>query len=232
MYVLLRHLALFQDAVPHAFLQWLLLGFGLFSIVVALPFILVQHDVKRLLAYSSVENMGIILVGVGIWTPLAMYGALLHLINHALIKSALFYLSGVIAQRYHTKDILRIRGLVRLMPLTGSLFLLLLLTITGVPPMGIFISKLTIIWAAFQSGDRLLGVSLLLLLAGVCAGLLYYCWQICFSVQPRQAVPSEAERVVLAAAGISFSVVLFLGLVMPVWLGEMLHQAVLMVMGG
>ena len=232
MYVLLRHLALFSGVVPEGFLRFLLLGLGLFSIFIALPFILVQHDLKRLLAYSSVENMGLIMVGIGLWTPLGIFGALLHLINHALAKSALFYLSGMVAQRYHSKDMLRIRALVRCAPAAGSLFFLLLLTITGVPPMGVFISKLTIVWSAFKSGEMLFGAVLLVLLTGVCIGLLYYGWQICFSHDNRTIEKKEFPPEGLAIIWLSFAAVFSLGIFLPSWLSGMLHQATRLVMGG
>ena len=79
---------------------------------------------KRLLAYSSVEHMGIIILGIGISTPLAIYGALLHIMNHAIAKSALFYMAGVITQEYRTKNIMRIRGLISTMPLVGTMFII------------------------------------------------------------------------------------------------------------
>ena len=72
----------------------LLLGFGLLSVAVAVPFMLVQRDLKRLLAYSSVEHIGLIAVAIGIGGPVGLFGGLLHLVNHALAKSLLFFAAG------------------------------------------------------------------------------------------------------------------------------------------
>ena len=98
--------------------------------------------------------------------------------------------------------------------------------------MGIFISKLTIIWGAFQSGESLFGGVLLLLLAGVCIGLLYHGWQICFSQEARTGEEKTFPREAMAVIALSFAVVAALGVFLPEHLAAMLHQAVRVVMGG
>jgi hydrogenase-4 component F len=163
-----------QGAIGLLFIKYLLIGFGLLSIGIAIPFILMQSDIKRLLAYSSVEHMGIITVALGIATPIAVYGALLHIINHAVAKSALFYLTGIITQKYETKHIIRIRGMITAFPLLGTLFIICILAITGSPPFGIFVSKTVIVWAAFQNGQIILGLLVLLLLGAIFSGIMYY----------------------------------------------------------
>ena len=102
LYVVMRNLVIVKGAVGAEFIQPMLMGLGLFSVMVAVPFLLVQHDIKRLLAYSSVEHMGMITLALGIGTPLAVYGALFHIFNHAVAKSALFYLAGHLSQEYRT----------------------------------------------------------------------------------------------------------------------------------
>ena len=103
LYVLIRNFGVVQPVLGGGFMQAALLLFGLLSVAVAVPFMLVQHDVKRLLAYSSVEHIGIVTFGLGLGTPLAIYGAVFHILNHAVAKSALFYLCGIISQQYGTK---------------------------------------------------------------------------------------------------------------------------------
>jgi len=232
-YAIMRNLIVVQAVVNHEFLQYLLIGFGVFSIAIAIPFILVQHDLKRLLAYSSVEHMGIVILGIGIGTPLSIYGALLHMINHAIAKSALFYMAGVISQEYQTKHIARIRGLVSTMPLVGTLFIITILAITGTPPFGIFISKFIIIQAAFASGRMLLGSGLLLLLAGIFAGMVYYCLTMAFGAKPkyRAATVSIGKPAVMAMV-ISVGFIIVTGLYIPTWLNDMLYKAASIVMGG
>jgi len=133
----------------------LLIGAGLLSILIAIPFILVQHDLKRLLAYSSIEHMGIIAVAVGIGGPVALYGGLLHLILHAIGKAVLFISAGAIVERFGTRELTRIVGAARAMPLTGMALLIAGLALTGIPPSGLFVSEFTIVAGGFRGGYAL-----------------------------------------------------------------------------
>src|SRR5439155_18592675 len=110
LYALLRFHLLAVGALGPDFSSDLLLGLGLLSAVVAVPFVLVQHDLKRLLAYSSIEHVGIIAVALGIGGPISLFGGLLHLVVHALGKAALFFAAGWLAQRYGTRNMARIHG--------------------------------------------------------------------------------------------------------------------------
>lgn len=233
LYVILRNLIIVQAVVNHEFLQSLLIGFGVFSIVIALPFILVQHDLKRLLAYSSVEHMGIIILGIGIGGFLGVYGALLHIINHGIAKSVLFYMAGVITQEYQTKQIARIRGLISVMPLVGSMFVIGILAITGTPPFGIFISKFIIVGVAFASGRVVLGSIVLLLLAGIFAGMLYYCLSMTFGSKPNFPVsPIRIKKPAIVAMVLSIGLIIVTGVYIPTWLNEILYKAAAIVVGG
>jgi hydrogenase-4 component F len=232
-YAIIRNLMVVQTVLQRDFLQYLLIGFGVFSIAIALPFILVQHDLKRLLAYSSVEHMGIIVLGIGISTPLAIYGALLHIINHAIAKSTLFYLAGVITQEYKTKSIMRIRGLIRTMPLLGTMFMMTVLAITGTPPFSIFVSKFIIIWASFIDGRFILGASVLLLLAGIFAGMMYYCMAMVFSGKPKHNnFSGSISKLALMSMILSVCLLIVAGLYVPPWLDIILKRAASVVMGG
>jgi hydrogenase-4 component F len=232
-YVIIRNLIVVQAVLNGEFLQYLLIGFGVLSIGIALPFILVQHDIKRLLAYSSVEHMGIIILGIGLFTPLAIYGALLHIINHAIVKSTLFYLAGVITQEYKTKSIMRIKGLISTMPLIGISFMVTILAITGTPPFNIFVSKFMIIWAFFNEGRFIVGAGVLLLLAGIFAGMMYYCLVIVFSGKPKNKVFSrDIGRPAFLSLILSVSLLVLMGLIIPSWLDHILHRAVTIVIGG
>lgn len=232
-YVIIRNFIVVQAVLKGEFLQLLLIGFGIFSIGIALPFILVQHDIKRLLAYSSVEHMGIIVLGIGLATPLAIYGALFHIINHAISKSSLFYLAGMISQEYRTKNILRIKGIIGTMPLSGILLMLLILAITGSPPFSIFLSKFIIIWAFFTEGRFILGAIVLLLLAGIFAGMMHYCLAMVFSKPPKHKVFSQSvSKPALLSLLLSASLLIITGIFVPEWLHQILHNAVIVVMGG
>ncbi|MFZ0613114.1 MAG: proton-conducting transporter membrane subunit [Desulfobacterales bacterium] len=128
-----------------------LMVFGLASILAAATFILKQSEYKRLLAYSSIENMGIIAFGTGVG-GLGAYGAILCLIHHSLIKSSLFLSSGNILLGYGSRLISGTGKLARLMPGTFAAFFGGFVAIAGFPPFGIFLGELFIILAAFRAG--------------------------------------------------------------------------------
>jgi len=152
MYAILRFYALATPSLGRPYPNALLLGFGLLSLLVATLFIFRQHDYKRLLAYSSVEHMGIVAVGVAFGGVLGLTGALWQLINHAVAKSLMFFASGHVLLRYGTKEIAQVPGVVRVLPVTGSMLVLGGLALTGTPPFGIFASELTIFAAGFRNG--------------------------------------------------------------------------------
>lgn len=230
-YAIMRNIAVVHHSLGPQFAQTLLMAFGLLSIVIAIPFILLQHDLKRLLAYSSVENMGLIAVGLGIGTPLAVTGALLHIIYHALAKSSLFYLAGAISQDYKTKHLMRIRGLFRATPRIGYMFFIAILAITGMPPFAVFTSKFFILKAVFDSGHPWLGGIYLLLLSAVFAGMIYYAMAICFGSRPKKPVNHTASTSVLAIS-LSVGGVLAAGFYLPPWLETVLTQAAAIIAGG
>jgi hydrogenase-4 component F len=148
----------------------ILVFIGLLSMAVAAVFLVRQRDFKRMLAYSSIEHMGILILGIGIG-GLAVYGALLHLINNGLTKGVLFLSAGNIHRAYGSKVIDDVRGALQRVPLSGALFLAGFLAITGSPPFGPFVSTFTIASAAVGSGQFLAGGLFLLLLAIVFIGM-------------------------------------------------------------
>jgi len=231
LYVLLRNLVVLEGAMGTGFIHAALLLFGLFSVAIAIPFILIQHDMKRLLAYSSVEHMGIVTIGVGIGTHLALYGAVLHILNHAVAKSALFYLSGIISQQYDSKHLKRIRGMFTALPMVGTLFMVTVLAIVGMPPLNIFLSKFIIISAAFANGQPILGFGLLLLLAGVFAGMMFYATRMVFGAVPSNFHPKALGVSALVACFLSVMWIIITGLYLPPGLEQLLDQAATIAMG-
>jgi len=147
----------------------LLIGFGLLSMIVGAIFIVGQPDYKRMLAYSSIKNMGVIAFGVGVG-GFATYGAFLHLIHHSLLKSSLFLSAGNILLGFGTKQVTRIGGVVRRLPKTFVSFFAGFIGISGLPPFGLFISEVIIIIGAFQSRRYAIAVLFLLGLTLVFAG--------------------------------------------------------------
>lgn len=152
-------------------LSMLLMILGTVSVVVAAFLALGQRDLKRMLAYSSISQVGYVVLGLGIGTPLGIAGGLFHLFNHALAKGLLFLNSGAIQNATGTRDLDEMGGLARRMPFTAATSLVGSLSIAGVPPLNGFWSKLIIIIALVQAGQG--GFALIAVLASVLT-LWYY----------------------------------------------------------
>ena len=148
----------------------LLLAIGLVSMAVAGALMLGQRDLKRMLAYSSVEHMGILAIAGGLGGG-ATFAALLHLLNNALVKGTMFLSVGNIHRAFGGKTTGEVRGALRRLPLSGTLFLLGLFAVTGSPPFGLFVSELLILRSAFAASRWLVGGAFLVLLLLVFAGM-------------------------------------------------------------
>ena len=167
---ILRAVQLMTAAGDGAMARQALLGMGLLSMALAAIFMVRQPDLKRLLAYSSVEHMGILAIGVGIG-GLATFGAMLHLVNNALTKGCLFLSVGNIHRAYASKRLSEVHGAIATLPISGTLFLAGFLAITGSPPFGLFMSEFTILRGIFGTGQLWVGLLMLLLLAAVFIGM-------------------------------------------------------------
>jgi hydrogenase-4 component F len=153
-----------------AFVQSVMVVAGLFSMAVAGAFMARQKDFKRMLAYSSVEHMGILVVGLGIGGE-AFFGSLLHLLNNGLTKGVLFLTAANIHRAYASKTSDEVRGVLRRLPASGAVFLGGFFAITGSPPFGPFLSEFTILNAAITSGRYAVAALFLLALVVVFLGM-------------------------------------------------------------
>ena len=171
-YAVLRFKAVVDLAAGPGFTRRLLVLLGLASMTVAAAFLWSPTHVKRMLAYSSVEHLGLVALGLGFGGAWGIAGAILHIGNHAFAKSTLFLLSGRIRDVYGTVDIGLVRGLIAAMPVTGRAFALGLLALLGLPPFGLFISELMILGAGFQGGWGLASALALGLLLVAFGGML------------------------------------------------------------
>jgi hydrogenase-4 component F len=225
LYGMLRFVPIASASVGPRFVHDLLLGFGLFSVAVAVPFILVQRDLKRLLAYSSVEHIGLIAAAIGIGGPAALFAGLLHLLNHAITKSMLFFAAGELVQRYETRRISAIRGAVRAVPVAGPLFLLGMLAISGLPPSGIFLSELGVAIAGFEQGLAWVGLAILALLAATFGGMCRHLVGLALGRPIRPIEPAKSSPATLVALAPLAVAVVMLGVWVPGWLAELIQQA-------
>jgi len=199
-----------------------LLAFGVASLLLAALYVFGQRDVKRLLAYSSVEHMGILAIGVSFGAPVALAGVLLHVLAHAAAKGNAFMGAGVLAVKFQTKRISAIRGGLDLLPWSGPLFLLAVFALSALPPSGIFRSEFQIVAGGLGSGSYAAAAVLVVLVTVAFFGLTSSATSMLLARprpgQRQQRGEPSAWMVVPVVAGV---VVLFtLGLHPP---GELTH---------
>jgi hydrogenase-4 component F len=188
LYAILRFGIILIKSGEFGYFSHLMILFGVISLIISTGFILVQKDLKRLLAYSSIEHIGIISLGFGLGTPLAIAGAILHVLNHAVTKSLMFFGAGNIVRTYHKHNMNSIGGVIKVLPFTGIMVLLGVFALTGFPPFSIFISEIMIVMAAFTSGSYFIAALLLLLLAIIFGAFIYHFGKILFGNLPKGMV--------------------------------------------
>ncbi len=209
-----------------AYASRLLIFLGLLSMLFAAIFMIGQKDLKRMLAYSSVEHMGILALGLGIG-GIALLGAMLHVINNGLTKGSLFLSVGNIDRAYGGKTIPQVHGAMRRLPLSGTVFMLGFLAITGSPPFGPFISEFMILNGAFAAGHFLIGAAFLFLLLVIFLGMGRTVLAAVLGRAPVAAARNNYRDGLLSglpALG-ALLMVLLLGLYLPPPLRDLLHQA-------
>jgi NADH:ubiquinone oxidoreductase subunit 5 (subunit L)/multisubunit Na+/H+ antiporter MnhA subunit len=220
---------------PHLWWGILILVMGSLSAVLGVIYALKEHDIKGMLAYSSIENIGIIFMGIGLYVifsvtnlpllaTMSLLGALFHSLNHALFKSLLFLSAGSVVHATHTRDIEHMGGLARRMPWTSALFFTGALAIAALPPLNAFASEILIYMSIFSSiavVDPLLKVLLLVCLAlfaltsALSAACFVKAFGSVFLALPRSAESAGAGEVppaMLIGPGILALACIFLGL--------------------
>lgn len=202
--------------------------FGLLSMVVAAVFILAQTDFKRMLAYSSVEHMGILALGIGLGGD-GIFGAMFHAVNHSLTKGMLFLVAGNLLTLYSTKYSSQVRGILQRTPASGLLWTAGFLSITGLPPFGTFLSEFIIFKTAFDKGWTAVPVLYLLILSTVFAGMAAIVIRMVQGKAPEEqnSVSKEPVLSILPAAAMG-TLVLFMGLYLPPFLDQALREAAVM----
>lgn len=232
LYAILRFFALTVPAVGRTYPAALLLAFGLLSVLVAALLLLHQRDYKRLLAYSSIEHMGLIATGVAFGGAIGIYGALFQLVNHAVTKALLFFASGQVLLKYETKQVEKVTGIIRLMPVTGVLLIVAELAITGAPPFGIFASELTILGAGFHTGQTVAALIVLALVVTIFIAFTGHWNQMLFGSPPHGTHPGEMSATSIVAMVITGALVIGLGIFVPMPLQTLLQQATNVLGGG
>jgi hydrogenase-4 component F len=223
--VVIRFSIILNQGIGPEFTQNIFLVFGALSVAASALFMYVQRDIKRLLAYSSVENIGLIVLGLGIGGPAGVLAALLQAINHSLVKSLMFCTSGNILMKYQTRDLGKVKGMLQATPFTGLLMMVGALALVGSPPFNIFISKFGIISAGIASGFVWLMIACVLFLAVVFASFLRVISSSVFGELPENVVKGEFRATILAPIAVLMIMVLVLGFYLPPQIGVLLNQA-------
>ena len=231
LYCILRYVPLVETATGGS--RWaldLLVGFGVLSILIAGAFIVFQRDAKRLLAYSSVEHMGVIALGVGLG-GFGTFAAMFHVMNHSLCKPLAFFSAGRLGQMYGTHELSCLAGSARGAPLWGRGFLVSLLALIGVAPFAIFMSEFQILKAA---ADRGAFAIMALFLAGtgiVFIGALRHAIRAAWDSPLRQPTPEQPSLVDRALVYAPLAMLLVLGLWMPEFLRGAINHAAAVIQG-
>lgn len=199
-YAILRSRGIVDQAVSPEFSGSLLALFGLVSFAIAALFLLLQHNYKRLLAYSSIEHMGLAMVGFGVGGPIGVFGGLFHLVNHAFAKSLAFFAAGNIHRRYKTVEIGEVQGLATVLPGSALALMVAGLGLAALPPFALFASEMQIVAALGASGlpggwgaQGVGGSVLLLLLCSLVAfaGFLYRITGMVWGSAPQTVMQGE-----------------------------------------
>ena len=213
--------------------------FGLFSMGLAAMFIVNQNDFKRMLAYSSVEHMGIVLLGCGIG-GMAAGGGMLHVMFHSMTKASLFLLSGNILAAYHTKSSREVSGLVTVMPGTGILWTAAFLAIVGTPPFGIFTSEFTVLRGLMQEGHTMVAMVYILFLGIIFVGMATACLHMIQGNPPSEMATAtdgphpglvKESAWTLLPPALLLSASLLLGLYRPEWVDTLIQNAASLIGG-
>ena len=223
--VIVRYYIIVTRTVGSAFPQTLLLVFGFLSIAVAALFIIVQRDMKRMLAYSSVENMGLIALSLGIGGPLGVLAALFHTINHSFAKALLFCGSGNVLLKYGTRDMDAVKGVLRVAPVTGFLLGAGALALGGMPPFNVFVSEFMIVTAGIAAGKTWLIIATLLLLTIVLAGLVRMVAGTVLGPSPEAVQKGEVGSLTLIPMAILLVLMLVMGINVPQPVKNLLEHA-------
>jgi hydrogenase-4 component F len=233
MYAVFRFYGITVQSVGPDFPRTLLFIFGLASLILAGFFVLIQRDFKRLLAYSSIEHMGVLAVGAAFGTPLALYGVALHILTHAATKSMAFFGAGSILRKLKTRETAKVSGLIHLVPATAVLFLVAGLAISGLPLFGIFRSEFLILAGGFSRGGILfLPAALLLVLVNLAfLGLFRYANGMVLGEPPSGVKAGEASWWMVAAMVFALVFVLGLGVWVPDVLSDTLRGAARVILG-
>jgi hydrogenase-4 component F len=231
LYGIMRFYALAAKCLGHDYTGNLLVLFGVASILVAAPFVLVQRNFRRLLAYSSIDHAGIMVAALGFGGRLGALGAVLHMLFHSVAKPLMFFCAGNVQQHYGSPHFRKVTGVLQTLPWTGGLFLMATFAITGVPPFSLFQSEFTALSAAFAA-DRVWPAGLFIAgIVTIFAGFLLHMSKLSLGKPAPQTARSAECPWKLGAMLLVAAPVIALGLVLPTPVYELAQRAARLIGG-
>lgn len=227
LYVILRFYIIIKHIPGLENTKWLFIIFGCISLIISSFSILRQTNYKRLLAFSSVENIGIIALGLGIGSKIAVFAALLHSLVHAFGKSLLFLTAGNMLNAYKTKRIDKINALIKTMPINAVFLILGMLVITGAPPFPSFFSEYNIIVAAVENGNYIITALYSFCLLLVFAAFLKVFIKVVYSTEPGvKYVKLKEDNENILPLALCFVSIIGMSLFLNGYLSYMINNAV------
>jgi hydrogenase-4 component F len=251
LYALARFHLVVVGTLGQAFSSTLLVVFGLLSLAIALPFIVAQGDLKRLLAYSSIEHLGLATLALGFGGRVALLGLTVHVASHGLAKATAFLAAGELVAERGSRRIGRLSGSLGRSPANSRALVVASLGLAGLPPSGIFVGELAIILGGFRAGWGPAAAAVALILALALAGLLYHVVRVAIPTDPGPRVAATAALATTPALattalgllpissrrwamvlGVPLAAVILAGLWTPAPLGAALDRIVDVLAGG
>jgi len=225
LYAVIRWKIVVDAAIGTEFTNHLLIGMGLLSLIVAGFSLVIQRNYKRMLAYSSVEHTGLMCVGLALG-PLGTFASMLHLLNHTVAKSMMFFLAGRVLHRYRTTEIAAVSGLLATMPWTGGLFAVGMLAVMGLPPFGLFMSEFALFRAGFVAGRPWLMGLVLALLTVAFVSIIGHLNRMLYGASAGGVPVGERPAWPLLPLGVCLTTLVVLGITLPTPLQTLLDRIV------
>jgi hydrogenase-4 component F len=224
-YAILRFYQVTVRVLGPTFPRNVLLAFGVASLLLAALYLASQRDMKRFFAYSSVEHMGILAIGMSFAAPIAVVGVLLHVLAHAAAKGTAFFGTGSVVRKFGTKDMDRIRGGIGGLPLTGPMLVLAVLGLCALPPFGIFRSEFLIVSGGLNDPRDAVAAVLVVLVTIASLGLTWFTTQTMMTPSDNAVTRGEPSLWIAGAMFIGLVALAVLGVHPPGQLSDLLTRA-------
>jgi hydrogenase-4 component F len=231
LYGIMRFCSLAAKCLGQDYPGHLLVLFGVASILVAAPFVVVQRNFRRLLAYSSIDHAGIMVAALGFGGKLGALGAVLHMLFHGVAKPLLFFCAGNVQQQFGTPYLRKVSGVIHILPWTGGLFLMTALAVTGVPPFGLFQSEFTTLSAALAANHAWPATLFVAGIVTIFAGFLVHTSRLSLGQPTPGTVRGRECPWKLGAMALVAVPVVVLGLWLPNQLYQLVNEAAAVIAG-